>query len=63
MGAQPCAEDIDFILDIEGLPNLKCEQVFCHFKRPNGESRKGSCGGITEVQHDNDHVDDGAGLM
>ena len=59
MGAHPRAEDGDFILEIEGLPKLKCEQAF---ERPNDEARQGFRGGIPEVQRGNAHVDDGVGV-
>ena len=59
MGSHPCAEDRDFILDIEVLPKIKYEQAF---ERPNDEYRQVSREGVPEVQHGNSHVDDGAGV-
>ena len=57
--AQHHAEDSEFILKIEGLTKLKCNQSL---KRPEYGSRKGSSLGIPEVQRGNAHVDYGAGV-
>ena len=55
MGADPRAEDSDFILETEGLTKLKCEQ---EFEELNDKTRWWSRGGISKFQRGNDKVDD-----
>ena len=59
VGSHHRSEDSDFILDIEGMPNIKCEQAF---DRPNNECWQGSRGLVPDIQRDNAHVDDGEGV-
>ena len=59
VGAHPCTEYSDFILDIEGLLKIKCKQ---DFEKPNDEARQEYHGGIPEVQHVNAHTYDGSGV-